>query len=358
MFPTATAWWTKGPRGGEADFTFINQAVDRTVEAPHRLPAMAWAFLETGTKFEPVRRGLPSPANWFVRPEPRAMYDAASRVKYSGHPRSLEIIEAMRTEAPYDYALGSEYLTTRFGERATAEQLLAAHGDRRSYDLRVIRPAGTLADDVGVRLRLLRRGCELSGFECVALGNELAEARRDPEAAASYERAFADLSVDEVAVANSSGWLVNYYFRTQQFEKAVALAERIEGTGAASGLATAAYLYERLDRSGAAEDLYARIASRYDDPSQLLGFYYRSAVVRRRSEYEKKWRDASSGVFPDGLEPESAGDAKPERGVIVVKDSELSKQAGLQAGDIIVALEGFRVKNLRQYLRDQRVFRA
>ena len=35
--------------------------------------------------------------------------------------------------------------------------------------------------------------------------------------------------------------------------------------------------------------------------------------------------------------------------MIITKDSELSRTAGLQAGDLIVGLEGWRVDNLPQY---------
>jgi tetratricopeptide (TPR) repeat protein len=349
MFPAATAWWTKGPRGGEADFTFINQAVDRIVEAPHRQPAMAWWFIETGTKFEPVRRGLPPPRDWFVRPSPRAMYDAASRVKHSGHPRRLADIEAMRKEAPYDYPLAVEYLTTKYGEKASADQMFDAYGTRWNYDLRVMRAVVRLISDDGARVDMLARSCALSAYECVAFGAALARLERDAEAAAAYERAFGDPAVDAVAVANNSAWLVSYYYRTRQFDRALAQAARAASTGASDGLYTAAYLDERLGRLGAAEDRYKEMAQRYESTAPLIGFYYRVSQVQKRPEYRDKWNGAISDVFPEGLVTVSTEDAKPQHGVIVVKDSELSRKAGLQAGDIIVGLEGFRVENLHQY---------
>ena len=39
----------------------------------------------------------------------------------------------------------------------------------------------------------------------------------------------------------------------------------------------------------------------------------------------------------------------PERGVTVTKDNAQLRKAGLQAGDLIVGLEGWRVDNLKQF---------
>ena len=54
-------------------------------------------------------------------------------------------------------------------------------------------------------------------------------------------------------------------------------------------------------------------------------------------------------MFPDGLLPSPTTNEHPAVGVIVTKDSDKARKAGLQAGDIIVGLEGWRVDNLEQY---------
>jgi S1-C subfamily serine protease len=54
-------------------------------------------------------------------------------------------------------------------------------------------------------------------------------------------------------------------------------------------------------------------------------------------------------VFPHGLVSTASGDARPARGVIVTKDNKDVRAKGLQAGDIIVGLEGWQVENLQQY---------
>ena len=225
-----------------------------------------------------------------------------------------------------------------------------AFGPRLEYDERALRTArGLASDDPDERIRLARASCERSAPQCIALGSELAAANREADAAAAFERAFADPSLDAVGLSNSSGWLVNYYYRHGRMRSALDLADRAAGTGAWMGLVTKGYLYERLGRAGDAEALYRDSAMHYDNWSQLLGFYYRAVNVRHQSEFEDPWKIARARIFPDGLEPVTRAEAPPAHGVVVTKDSARSRAAGLQAGDIIVGLEGWRVDTLQQY---------
>ena len=341
-FRTATIWWTRGASG-------INDAIDRAVANPERVSATAWSFMETGARFEPVRRGMPSAASWFLRPSTRAMYEAPSRIQHAGHPRVHAEIAAMMRDAPYDYDLASEFLTTKYGRTPPYAEVMRALAVRRDYDLRVLHAARRVVEDDAERLSLLRRSCEVSAAECMALGSEHAQRGRDDEAAASYERAFADPSVDAIALSNVSGWLVSHYFRNRRLDPALQLAERSARTGSFPGLVTLASLYERLERWDDAEEVYREAAERYDDPSQLLGFYYRAVHNRKQMEFDEAWRAALAEVFPGGLTRDAGEPGRPPRGAIVTKDDELAKKAGLQPGDIVVALEGWRVENIRQY---------
>jgi tetratricopeptide (TPR) repeat protein len=341
-FRSATIWWTKGASG-------MNEAIDRAVANPQRVSATVWSFMETGARFEPVRRGMPSPASWFLRPSTRTMYEAPTRIKHAGHPRVPAEISAMMRDAPYDYDLASEFLTTKYGEKPPYAEVMRALGMRKDYDLRVLHDARRVVEDDAERLSLLRRSCEVSAPECMALASEHAQRGREDEAAASFERAFADPSVDAVALANVSGWLVNHYFRQRRLDPALQLAERSAKTGSFAGLVTLASLYERLERWDDAEEVYREAADRYDNPSQLLGFYYRAVHNRKQMEFDEAWRAALAEVFPNGLTRDAGEPGRPAIGVIVTRNDELAKNAGLQPGDIIVALEGWRVENIRQY---------
>jgi hypothetical protein len=349
IFPAATLWWTKGPRGLEADLRYINETVDEVLVHPHRVTAMAWSFLETGTKFERVRRGIPPPAAWFFAPAPRTAYQAAARVKDSGHPRNAAVMEAMIAEAPYDYLLVSEYLTSKYGHKTPFAELERLAGERMHYDMRPVTLALEIVKDDDRRLLLLASSCDIASSSCAAWGAELAKRGRDDEAARAYERAFADPALDAVALSNWSGWLVQHYLSRNRIGPALQLAERSASTGSFAGVVTAAQLYERLGRDADAERTYQRTGDRYDNVAELLGFYYRAVEIRNKSEYADAWALARERVFPDGLDRGPLAAEKPARGIYIESDTEAARQAGLRAGDIIVAVDGWHVENMAQY---------
>lgn len=350
IFPISTIWWTKGPNGREADFRYINETVSEVLRAPHRVTAMAWTFLETGTKYEPVRRGMPAPATWYFKPAPRTAYEAGIRVKDSGHPRNASDMQAILKGAPYDILLAGEYLTTKYGEVAPIEELQRLAGERMRYDLRpAARALASLEEGDDRRLPIARDSCRIAPSYCATLGLELARRGRDDEAAKAYEQAFTDPALDSIATANWSRWLARYYVSHNKVGPALQLAERVAGTGAFEGMSVAASVYEQLGRKGAAERMYRSSAQSYDSGSELLGFYYRAVEVRHESEYEASWRDARDRAFPQGLIKTPLSSEKPTAGVHVASDSPEARKAGLRAGDIIVAVDGWHVENVGQY---------
>jgi tetratricopeptide (TPR) repeat protein len=338
----------KGPYSAEADLRYLNEAIDEAVARPHRLTATTWSLIEDGAKLERVRRGMPAARSWFMRPQPRVMYDAASRVNDAGHTLSPADLAAMMRDAPYDHLLASAYLTARFSDKPPYDEIIRTAGVRRDYDLRVLRLAREQVVDDAERLVLLRRSCEVSSAECIALAAEHASRNRDDEAASCYERAFADPSLDAVAISNASGWLVSHYLRTRKVKPALQLAEQSARTGSFKGLLTLASLYERLERWDEAEKIYGQAASRYNNPSPRLGFYYRAVQLHRQAKFEPAWKKELAAVFPQGLTT-VARDRRPQRGVVVSSDNDLVRRAGLQSGDIIIGVEGWRVDDYRQY---------
>jgi hypothetical protein len=205
-----------------------------------------------------------------------------------------------------------------------------------------------LGDAEGLELREV--ACQASATHCAGLAAVLARLNRNAEAAASYERAFADETFDKVRLANESQWLVQYYQRSGQIDRARALADLSAGIGSRPGVVTAAHLYEDLRQYDQAQMLYQQVYKRYDDPSQLLGFYYRAVVMRKETRYDAAWRSLAPVVFPQGLQQAPVTmEAPPSAGVVVIKDNPNTVKAGIQSGDIIVGLEGFRVENLQQY---------
>jgi hypothetical protein len=389
LYPVATSMRTKGVKGGDADLTHINEAITLAAAAPELITARLWAWLENGSRYEAVRRAMPTAAKWFIPTSTRMPYDAALRLQYGKVRPSVPLLSALLAEAPFDYWAAGEYLeltrraarskprspqsaqqslpqpapepTSQGGAPVEAGKAEAAPvdsdvqrvlGQRLDYDLRAIRVAIEHLKDDEAALALHARGCELAVAECASYARRLAHMNRVDEAARQFERTFADPSFDRVSFSNQAGWLVTYYYERKQIERAMDLAEEAAEVGAAEGLTTAGYLYERLGRGEDAEQMYEQSARRYDDPSQLLGFYYRALHERKQTDFERGWKRWLPTMFPDGLQPAIATAAAapmPARGVTVTKDSAQLRKAGLQAGDLIVGLDGWRVDNLQQF---------
>jgi len=171
-------------------------------------------------------------------------------------------------------------------------------GARIEYGLRAIDYARQRIVDEADRVHLLEVACGMTAAECVELAGSLARMGREDEAAAQYERAFDDPSYDAVRRSNASWWLVNYYFRPKRSDEALTLASESAEVGSWQGLLTLAYLYERLGQPHEAEPLYVEGAERYDNPSQLFGFYYRTVHNRKQMEFEKGWKDVAAQGIP------------------------------------------------------------
>jgi hypothetical protein len=88
------------------------------------------------------------------------------------------------------------------------------------------------------------------------------------------------------------------------------------------------------------------------DEDYLLQFYYRAAFVRRAKLYEDKFWGLARDDFPRGLEKleRASLSGRPEDGVMVLTATDQAMAAGLRQGDIIVGVNGHRVRSRRQYL--------
>lgn len=345
MFPVGTLRWTKGSEGTEADLTYLREITDLTAKAPELVPARAWQFAEMGSRYEPVPRLMPKGEDWFTRPTPQVPFEAGVRRGAAND------VVALLAEAPHDTLL---MIAMAEGDPNAASVkhargLLEYHHD---YDLRAIDTsvkylnAGTEAV-----LALQRKACAISPRDCMAMASTLLYWMEDePAAAREYERAFADPDLDAIARAIESNWLVSYYYRTKQVDKAVALAEQVARTGAGAGFVTHGRLSERLGIFDKAEEDFIANVQSYDNKTGLLAFYYRRVQVEKNEAYRAKYERWLAEVFPDGLQPEpTTMTGSPQKGVFVYRDSPYSRKYGVRTGDIIVGLEGWRVDTAEQY---------
>jgi hypothetical protein len=66
LYPVASVARTKGKKGREADLRYINQAIDVAVRSPELVTLDYWKFMEQGSNYEPIRRGMPAMKTWFA----------------------------------------------------------------------------------------------------------------------------------------------------------------------------------------------------------------------------------------------------------------------------------------------------
>lgn len=348
-FPSATIWWTKGPRGLEADDRYFNEAVTAAVAHPQRVTANVWTVLEFASRYvQHARQFMPSAPAWFFATAPRTAYDAAMRVQAGGL-RPVQDFERLMENAPYDLPLATSYLSAKYGKQVPFAEVERRLGARMAFDTRAIAWAMAAVGEGERSVELLENACDFSPTYCQQFGTKLAMLGRDAEAAQAFERALGDEALDAVAKANWSGWLVDYYRAQGRTGPALQLAEQSAGTGAAAGYITVGRLYERLGRLDDAEAAFTSNAQAYDAPAELLGFYYRAVVVRKDDAYQDLWERELERVFPNGLSREPVPAGPPTLGVFVEQDSPASNKLGLQAGDVIVAVDGWRVDNMVQY---------
>jgi hypothetical protein len=351
LFPVASSKRTKG-RGTEADLRDINRAIDLAYRSPELVNYDFWTFLATGARYEVVSRAMPVQQAWFAAaPSDAIPYDAGVRAKAMLGLLQQPALEALVAEASSDVRLHAAALAPRPNNQALAERIREWFKARASFDLyaidAIVNWSRSLEEDIEWR----QRGCALSAAQCVSLADLYAYAGDEAKAVAEYEKAFRNPAYDRVRMSNASAWLVSYYERTNQLQRAYDLAYQSAEVGSSRGMNTLAQLLERRGRLDEAEVLYQRIAGRYQRSSgDLAGFLYRQAIVGNRAAYLDRWRAVERQLFPGGLKKIPGVMAEqPARGVFVYNDSAASRRVRLQAGDIVVGVDGWLVENKEQH---------
>jgi len=350
LYPVASVARTKGQKGTEADLRYINQAVDVAVRSPELVTLDYWKFIQQGVNYEPVKRGMPQMRTWFGPLSADMPYDAAMRAESLIGYLKPPAIDALIDEAPHDIGMLSR-IAQRYGRlRPVMDKIRTVVEPRIDFDMWVIDWAINTARDWDDRLALRRKACALAIGQCIALASDLTEVD-EAAAVVEYEKLFRNPALDQISMANASGWLVEYYERTGQLVKAMDLAQRSAAVYSGRGLATLAHLLERRARIAEAEEVFMAMSSRYPDLlSTLAGFLYRQAVTGKNAAYMARWKSIEKALFPNGLQPmATVMTTKPENGVFVEEDSASSRRVRLQAGDIIVGVDGWKVENKQQY---------
>ena len=322
------------------------------VARPEVLTVTSWRDVEKATG-RMTKCSAPAASTWFGDGFPFGTAYRYGRRADTLKP-SAQVYARKRELAPDDYHMLHWRLGVEPALSMTPAGLVTAFGERADYDTRVVwRAAWAAQDDVADSLVWLEKLCALDVDHCGWLGAVLVERGDDDQAATAYQRLM-DHGRDRVAAANRSAFLVRHYETHGKAKRAEAVAFMAGQVGSADGLATLGRLLERRKRLREAEQVFESIHDRYPDSehsyNDLLGFYYRTDVVRKDDGFVGRFREAAAKVFPDGLEPVRLDElsAPPTDGVRIVRAGRAASRAGLRSNDVIVALDGWRLRSLRQ----------
>jgi hypothetical protein len=326
--------------------------VETTVRAPERVNAENWFFGAFTTNQMAMRRGFPRASEWLSpRLAIETAFDVRGRFMALERNGAADDVSAIRRLAPSNVDALRFFLALPGSETIPVAALTSMLGARAEYDLRALYQAQIHAR----RSRLdeapfAERMCEIDSSTCAHLGELLIARDDEPGAFRAFRKAF-DEATDRVEVSNHMEWLVRYYHEHHDDREALAVARDAADTGSSFGLTTLAKLLEELDRVEEAEELFQRNRERYDHVGPLIAFYFRLGRVQGLPRYQQKLADTAEELFPGGLTDyfEADNDTPPRDGVLINSDSDLLRRSGLNPGDIVVALDGFRVRNWAQY---------
>jgi tetratricopeptide (TPR) repeat protein len=329
----------------------VDEMIQRTPELvpPEALfmaPALCNAALPATSAQLLVRRWLDLPV-----PAGTVMTNAESRLALlAPGPEKERVLAELRARAPFDQPL--IWITTPPQRVVPFAELAALYGPLAEYSLPAMAQLASAQHDPQLACPLHERMARWEPDRNLALGECLIDLGEEARAVRAFEAAIAQAR-DRVAVSAGVMWLVGHYLETGREGRARQVAEMAAEVGSATGLATMGYLMERLGRYDEAAEWYRGIANRYEDATGWLNWFlvrYLRSVGDRRFGLEGQ--TALSGLFPFGFEKVTLAELKTaplEMPVRVTGRYSRSTRFGLREGDVVIALNGYRVRSDEQY---------
>jgi len=327
---------------------------------PEVMPAGAWNLLSTPPHFRDqpyIPAGNHSHVNeWHsVNPLPGTAYDIKARLQHSNLKSRADLANKASTLhdiAPYDLDLLQLAEKTNYDETPSYEASADLYAPVVPFNPEIRRRVAGRTTDTEAWFELMEEAAEVFPRSHYELGERLITLGENQKAAEHLSIAM-ETWPDASLAADHSIWLAHYYLDQQDIEQARTIASRAAETRSEPGLLAAATLAERLADYAEAERIYKEIRSRHGNAGPLRAFYYRhrergADTPRLAAGLYEKVRD----TFRDGLEKvtiEELGPEPPAGSIEVAGTNWFTQQVGLQKGARIVALDGFRVKNIDQY---------
>lgn len=284
---------------------------------------------------------------WFNPWEPDGtVLTPHERVARQGGARPpLPMAEALHRLAPSDTWLSWRLAWWRLdGGRPTIAAVRAELGAALAYDAgavsRMFRGLDGTHDEY---VQLGTAMCELNVDRCDDLAQELLKEGRDAEAAEEMRRWFTRAR-DRVGASNGVLWLTRYLFDTGRAADARAIAEAADEVGSGAGMVTLAELLERQGDHAGAEARYKQVQERYGTTWHLGAHYLRRWKVTGDQSLRDRGLALVAESFPAGFEAAPTDAVAPVDGVTFTNFGARAARAGLRKSDVVVGIDGVRVR--------------
>ncbi len=344
------------------DVASYHQSVDDgfkvTVATPQLVPAECWNYL--CYEFSDTERYQPNPNphvnEWHKHnPPPGTVYDINPRLNHPsliGRSDSAAMLDKLHEQAPYDSQIVNYIFKHKYGtiqptyeQAADLYQPVLAYA---SYAMQTV--AKTVRNQPERYEQLLSKAAVLDPKNYIVLGNYFAALTQDDKAAAYYEKANA-LDPDSVRTSYDASWLVNYYLKHNQKEKARAVADAAGEVYSSGGLRAKAEFFEATGDYQNAFQWYSNMEERCNESGAVITFCLRYKTKTHGTQFDGELQKRFGKLFPRGLEKVKVADfqSPPKDGVVFKGENDLLRAAGLKMGDVIVAVYGIRIYDSFQY---------
>lgn len=328
-----------------------------TVATPQLVPAECWNFLcynlRDGVGYNPNPH--PHINEWHRHnPLPGTAYNLQPRLYHPSPtvwPNAYELFDRLRERAPYDMDLLYYIYRLRYNMHPSFERAKELFGPILPYsDMASVYVARAAWDEPDKYETYMLQAAGINPSRYFELADYLMKQNDDDKTAEIIEKGKA-LDPDSVRASYYSGWLIKYYLKKGKMEEARKEADFAGEVYSRRGLMAKAEFLETTGDYNGAFEWYSNIEERYNDSGPVTAFCIRYKARTKDTRFDAEIQKRFGKLFPNGVEKVSLKDfnAPPPDGAMFGGTSELLKKAGLNEGDVIVAVYGLRVHNCPQY---------
>jgi len=300
-------------------------------------------------KYRPV---VPDYKDWFQPWMPRGTaYDSYYRMNFTElSDAKPEVFQPWLKLAPFDANVQMAALNAATGGHPTAEAVKAALEPAVDYSV----PLGRLVADASLGnmtayQQAMQPVCDLNSSFYLMMGRTLLQHGLEDQAAAAYQKAADHFEEYPIQMSNEMLFLVNYYFDHGKKDEAMKIAQMAAAVNSEAGLETRVRLELRLGNITGAWKLAQASDQNYGAASARLMVYNvwedQPGDAKAKRPAARLWMS----YFPKSTQMVKLADfaqaAAPTDGAQLTADSSYTTLAGLEIGDVIVAINGRRVRS-------------